>query len=175
MVTKTAFDVDKLRGYQDPREMPTYSISEAAHYLTIPKATLRAWVLGTTYTTPEGAKRRFHRVIALPRRDTNLLSFFNLVEAHVLRAIRTQHRIKLKHIRSALNYVKKNFGWDRPLIEQRFQTDGVGLLVERLGVCRALAAEGGQDFAVGTRFDEIVHLPRIGFQVEEHFKIGLSP
>lgn len=142
MARKMPFDINRMLAYQDPREMPTYSISEAAHYLTIPVATLRSWVLGTTYTTRHGEKRRFPRVIVLPRRDTNLLSFFNLVEAHILRAIRTQHGIKLRHIRSALTYVKRNFGWERPLIAPGFQTDGVGLLVERLGQLVDVSADG---------------------------------
>jgi uncharacterized protein (DUF433 family) len=142
MPRKTSLDANKLLGYHDPREMPIYSISEAAHYLAIPSATLRSWVLGTTYTTRSGDKRRFHRVIVLPLRDTNLLSFFNLVEAHVLRAIRTRHGITLRHIRRALNYVKRRFGWKRPLIEPGFQTDGVGLLVEHLGQLIDVASDG---------------------------------
>jgi len=34
---------------QDPRESPVYSIPEAAHYLRIPPAMLRAWVVGRYY------------------------------------------------------------------------------------------------------------------------------
>jgi hypothetical protein len=49
----------------------------------------------------------------------------------------------------------------------------LSLPIERLGMRRTLAAERRQDFAVGMRLDQIVHLPRIGFQVEKHFEIGL--
>jgi hypothetical protein len=31
---------------EDPREMPSYSLRETAHYLRMPLATLRSWVLG---------------------------------------------------------------------------------------------------------------------------------
>ncbi len=139
---KKAFDINAVRTCQDPREMPIYSIPEAAQYLTIPQATLRSWVLGMNYPIKGGEKRRFQPVISLPRRDTNLLSFYNLAEAHVLRAFREQHGIQLKHIRKALTYVKKEFQWKRPLIEQAFQTDGVRLLVERLGQLVDASADG---------------------------------
>ena len=41
----------KFYAGQDPRELPTYGIVEAAHYLLIPRATLRSWVVGYTYQT----------------------------------------------------------------------------------------------------------------------------
>ena len=69
----------------DLREMPAYGINEAAHYLGIPKATLRSWVLGRPYLTATG-RRFFKPIIDLPDREQRLLSFVNLVEAHVLDA-----------------------------------------------------------------------------------------
>jgi uncharacterized protein (DUF433 family) len=131
-MAKLGFKVDKIAGIRDIREMPIYSIGEAAHYLCIPKATIGAWVRGTTYTTATGTKR-FQRVIELPDRSLRLLSFFNLAEAHVLRALRTEYEIPLPVIRTALDYVRKEFGWTRPLIQEKFKTDGATLFVERLG------------------------------------------
>lgn len=142
MAKKRAVDVNKMLSYHDPREMPIYSISQAAHYLTIPTATIRSWVRGRSYPTRTGGKRRFPRVILLPNDDANLLSFFNLVEAHVLRAFRQEHKIRLGHIRTALDYVTNRFGWKRPLIEQRFQTDGIGLLIDHLGQLIDASAAG---------------------------------
>jgi hypothetical protein len=43
-----------LYGGKDPRELPAYGISEAAHYLQLPRATLRSWVLGQPYITQKG-------------------------------------------------------------------------------------------------------------------------
>lgn len=128
-----SLDINSLLQYDDPRDFPAYSVAEAAHYLNVPKATLRSWVLGTSYSASDGKTKRFRRVIELPHRDANLLSFFNLIEAHVLRSLRRVHNIQLPDIRKALVYVKKEFGWTRPLIEQDFKTDGVKLFVERLG------------------------------------------
>ncbi len=139
---KLAFDIKKLSRYEDPREMPSYTIAEAAHYLSIPLTTVRAWVKGTSYNDSAGRRRKFKRVIALPDRTHALMSFFNLAEAHVLRALRTNHKIQLQHVRKALDYVCREFGWKRPLIHEGFKTDGVSLFVERLGQLVDASAEG---------------------------------
>jgi uncharacterized protein (DUF433 family) len=59
------------------------------------------------------------------------LSFINLVEAHVLAAIRRRHGVKLPKVRNALDYVRRHFHLERPLIDQAFQTNGLDLFVER--------------------------------------------
>ena len=43
-------------GGHDPREMPAYSIPEAAHYLQIPPSTLRSWIKGWRYRTEAGKR-----------------------------------------------------------------------------------------------------------------------
>ncbi len=95
---KLAFDAKKLSRIDDVRGMPTYTVGEAAHYLRIPPATLKSWVKGRDYNVAVG-RRRFKRVIELPDPDQPLMSFFNLAEAHVLRALRSNHQIQLQHIR----------------------------------------------------------------------------
>jgi uncharacterized protein (DUF433 family) len=131
-MAKLTFKAERLAQIDDAREMPAYTTSEAAHYLCIPKATINAWVKGTTYTV-RGDSKQFHRVIELPDKTLSLLSFYNLAEAHVLRALRTEYEIPLPVIRKALGYIRKEFGWERPLIQEKFCTDGVTLFVERLG------------------------------------------
>src|SRR3990170_4392765 len=41
---------------RDVLEVPAYSLPEAAHYLRIPAATLRSWVIGRSYPTERGKK-----------------------------------------------------------------------------------------------------------------------
>jgi len=130
-------------GAADPRDVPTYSIPEAAHYLSIPASTLRSWVKGRSYPTSKGSKRS-HPIIKLPDRRFALLSFYNLVEAHVLSALRRDHQIALPHIRRAVSYVSKQLGCPRPLIEREFETDGVALFVRRLDSLVDVTAEGQQ-------------------------------
>jgi hypothetical protein len=82
--------------------LPSYGITEAAHYLRLPTATLRSWLRGRYYPTESGRKY-FKPVIDLPDPELASLSFVNLVEAHVLDAIRREHRIPLPNVRSALD------------------------------------------------------------------------
>jgi uncharacterized protein (DUF433 family) len=131
-VPKLKFDVQRVAQFSDSREMPAYSIAEASHYLRIPAATVRAWVLGTT-TTNRGERRVFHHVIELPIKGLAQLSFFNLAEILVLRSLRERYEVKLDHIRRALAYVRSEMGWTRPLIQKDFRTDGVRLFVKKLG------------------------------------------
>jgi uncharacterized protein (DUF433 family) len=118
------FDLDAIR------RTPAYPYAEAAHYLNLPLSTLRAWFLG---------QGKFHHVI---RPDGQALSFLNLVEAHVLKAIRRAHRISLPKVRKALNYVRTQLEVERPLANERFQTNGVDLFVERLGQLLNVSKDG---------------------------------
>lgn len=140
----------------DPREAPSYGILEAAHYLNIPKATLRSWVLGRNYPTNHGAQS-FRPLLTIADEKHKLLSFINLVEAHVLAAIRRKHNIELPKIRSALEYTQSKLGVARPLAEQQFETDGVNLFVEKLGELISVS-ENGQH---AMRAILITHLKRI--------------
>src|SRR6185436_18995088 len=85
----------------DPREAPAYALSEAAHYLDIPRATLRAWCLGQQYVR-DGETRLFRPVLHIADSRRGVLSFFNLIEAHVLDALRRRHEVSLQKVRRAL-------------------------------------------------------------------------
>jgi uncharacterized protein (DUF433 family) len=124
--------VDIYRG-RDPRDVPTYSFTEASHHLQIPLKTLRSWIRGRDYPTTTG-KRKFEPIILLPDQDLPLLSFTNLVEAHVLDAIRYHHNVPLKNIRQAVNYLRERSNSRHPLAEYWFQLKGVDLLIEDGGL-----------------------------------------
>jgi len=66
------------------------------------------------------------------------------VEAHVLAAIRRRHGVKLPKVRAALDYVRKQFQVERPLIDQAFQTNGLDLFVERYGDMINASREGSR-------------------------------
>ncbi len=118
-------DLDALR------RTPAYPFVEAAHYLNLPISTLRAWCVGQGYAY-KGKCRSFKRIILLDGKPGEGLSFLNLVEAHVLAAIRRVHGVPLPKVRSALAFVSDTLGIDRPLAHAQFQTDGVDLFVEKL-------------------------------------------
>src|SRR5258708_511302 len=127
--------------YRDSREIPNYGIPEAAHYLRVPEPTLRSWVLGRKYERKAG-DGYFAAVIDLAQKDPPLLSFINLVEAHVLDAIRHEHRIPLGTVRSALNYVARTFESKHPLAQQQFETDGVNLFIQKVDKLINVSQEG---------------------------------
>lgn len=116
----------------DTRNLPAYSYVDAARYLMIPVDTLRSWVRGRSYRTSHG-KRFSEPLIELPAEDARALSFINLVEAHVLRAIRVEHQVRLDQIRIALNFISQELGYPHPLVrEDLLKTDGQSIYVEHL-------------------------------------------
>jgi uncharacterized protein (DUF433 family) len=125
----------------DPRVLPAYSVAEASHHLRMPQETLRSWIAGRLYPVA-GQLKRSRPLIYLDDPTKRYLSFINLVEAHVLAAIRRQHNVKLPKVRNALDYVRRQFRIERPLIDQAFQTDGLDLFVERYGELINASREG---------------------------------
>src|SRR5271169_6073906 len=120
------------RRSMDAREEPAYTIPEAAHYLRLPVATMRSWVVGRAYPVKAG-RRYFQPVILLPEPGVRLLSFVNLVEAHVLSAIRREHRVALQKVRNAAAYFRRDMHSEHPFAEHKIETDGVDLFVRKLG------------------------------------------
>lgn len=82
---------------QDMREFPTYSLPEAALFLQIPERTLRAWFAGKNpILTPAAMVGSFP-----------ILSFRDLVDAHILHAARVHHNVPMARIRAALELTAK--------------------------------------------------------------------
>jgi uncharacterized protein (DUF433 family) len=119
-------------GGQNPRDISAYSFRDASKYLDIPLATLRSWILGRTYPTKSGEKF-FRPIINLPAKKIPLLSFTNLVEAHVLNALRREYRIDLKKVRRALTVLQRLSGSPHPLADHAFETDNINLFVQNYG------------------------------------------
>ena len=112
----------------DPRELPTYTISEVAHYLAMPQATVRYWAVGRGSYAP---------LISVPKHSPTLLSFLNLTELHVLACIRRVHAVKMPSIRKAIQHLERKArrAIDRrhPLVSRYLETDGVDLFTEEYG------------------------------------------
>jgi uncharacterized protein (DUF433 family) len=133
--------VGKDLATQDLREIPAYSIAEAAGYLRLPKSTLRSWLIGQPYRVG-GVRKFFHPVIEIADTRHRSLSFINLVEAFVLAGIRRTHTVPLGKVRKAVEYVQKQFKSRRPLAEVQFETDGVDLFVRKFGELIGASQDG---------------------------------
>jgi len=126
----------------DPLDVPTYAVMEVAHCLRVPAATVRAWALGRSYPSSTGAKRA-KPLIRIADKAMPSLSFRNLVELHVLSAIRRTHKVQMPAVRRAVDYLRKELQIERPLADQQMTTDGKDLFIERYGKLLNIS-RGGQ-------------------------------
>lgn len=126
---------------QDRRELPAYTLVEAARYLRMPRATLRSWVVGRPYPT-EAGRGFFRPVIRLAQEGPPVLSFFNMVEAHVLEAIRRRENIPLHRVRPAVAFLERHYRSRHPLAEHEFETDGLDLFIQKAGLLINLSQDG---------------------------------
>jgi len=115
----------------DLRSIPSYGIPEAAHYLGISEGTLRSWVIGRKYPTKAGIKTTKPLIIPADAK-TDTLSFYNLVEAHVLLFTRQIYGLQMKDVRAGIEFVREKMHVERPLVNQIFWTDGKHLFVKSL-------------------------------------------
>jgi len=114
-----------------PTERPRYTIGQAAQYLRISNTTLRSWVVGRPY--PAGGGSRYSQpLIARPDEHDLRLSFNNLVEAHVLRALRTRHKVPMSAVRSALDFAENQFHIKRLLLSDELRAAAGAVFLERL-------------------------------------------
>lgn len=137
-------------------ERPTYGLAEAAHYLAVPPATLRAWVHGRPYPV-RGGTRKFQPILRLAR-GQGQLSFSNLVEAQIIRGLRKAYQIDLSKIRNAVAYARTKFQDPHPLLNPRMSTNGVDLFWQWAQTENL--SRGGQ-FAIREILD--AHLKRVSW------------
>lgn len=120
----------ELYGGVDPRSLPRYSFRDASRATGIPVSTLRAWTVGLSYKRlhDEGY---FEPVISRPSDSDNRLSFMNIIEAHILRALREVHRVSLRHVREAIDIAESEFGIKQLLVSPELRTSAGVLFLDR--------------------------------------------
>ena len=153
----------------DIRNQPAYTVAEAARYLKIAPATLRSWVAGRNYAKASGPTKSsplIHPVRKIPP----TLSFWNLIEAHVLRSLRADHGVSMDKLRRAIRYAQRELSIDRLLLSAELRTDAGKLLLERYGQLIELSASG--QIAMRRMFKE--HLDRVEWDAWQ-FPVRLYP
>lgn len=153
----------------DIRDRPAYTVAEAARYLKVAPATLRSWVVGRPYPTGTGTAHS-KAVIRPAKHPPPMLSFWNLIEAHVLRSLRTDHGVPMDALRRAITYAEKSLQIDRLLLSPELRTDAGKLLLERYGQLIELSASG--QIAMRRLFN--AHLDRVEWD-EWKFPVRLYP
>ena len=153
----------------DLRNHPAYTLAEASRYLKLPAATLRSWVVGRPYPKADGVGHS-RPLIHPPKKQPLLLAFWNLIEAHVLRSLRTEHGVSIKAVRDALNYAERTEKIDRLLLRKDLRTNAGKLFLEKYGELIDLSASG--QLAMRKLFEE--HLKRVDWD-EWQFPVRLYP
>ena len=123
-----------LYGGEDPRELPSYTSEEAARYVRIPLRTVQNWAFGSRTRAP---------LIHVPAPGRHLLSFWNIVELHVLGALRRASRISPQNLRAVIRYLEDKFSSQHPLLTPNMHTDGISVFVDRDSLL-VNASRGGQ-------------------------------
>jgi len=153
----------------DIRNQAAYGPAEAARYLRLPLATLRSWVLGRDYPKADG-QATFYPLIKPAKRQPLQLSFFNLIEAHVLRALRTDHGVAIGELRKAIAYAERSLNIDRLLLRQELRTHAGQVFLDRYAQLINLSASG--QLALRKVFED--HLKRVEWG-EWKFPVRLYP
>jgi uncharacterized protein (DUF433 family) len=102
---------------------------------------LRSWFIGRPYPTAQGVKH-FQPVLKPAESEPAILSFSNLIEAHVLRSLRTEYGVPLPEVRSALAYAQRELKIDHLLVREELRTSGGALFLERYGELISPSASG---------------------------------
>lgn len=138
----------KLPTKYDSAELPMYGLSEAALYLRVPIKTLEYWTIGRGRTRP---------LVKAAGRHPRALSFMNLLDCHMLAAMRTLFDLRLPKIRKAVAYLASHSQFRHPLIEEPLYTNRVDVLIKEMD--RLVNISRGGQFVI----PEIVgvHLARI--------------
>lgn len=162
-------DTRRRSATNDLRDQPAYPLAEAARYLKLSPATLRTWVSGRNYPTADGI-RRWPRLVVPATVSPPALSFWNLIEAHVLWGLRTDHAVSIGAVRQSLQFAQRELRIDRLLLRHELCTTGGELFLEHYGALIQLSASG--QIALRQVFE--AHLRRVEWD-EWHFPVRLFP
>jgi uncharacterized protein (DUF433 family) len=113
----------KMTILHDSAELPMYGLSEAALYLRVPIKTLEYWTIGRGKTAP---------LVKAAGRHPRALSFMNLLDCHMLLAMRTLYDLRLPKIRKAVAYLASHSNFRHPLIEEPLYTNRVDVLIREM-------------------------------------------
>jgi len=111
---------------QDPDDLrykPLYSIAEVGRYTRVQHTTLRSWI----------QSKSGDLLVPAASHTIAPLSFINLVESHVLVALRGRYHVPMRQILRAVEWLKEIYGVGHPLAEIDLETDGREVFIRELG------------------------------------------
>ena len=160
--------------YDDRFTVPLYTLSEAATYLRVPRATLTTWADGYEHHRRDRAVARtvsgapVITAVDQAHRGHARLPFIGIAEAYVLNAFR-QAGVPMQRIRPSLNWLVEHVG-PHALASKNLYTDGAEVLWE-------FAQQTGQD-SPDAAFARGLIVPRSGQyvfkEIVEHYLRQIS-
>lgn len=151
---KPAYDRKTLRFYggNDPRDLPAYTVPDVAKAAGIGADTLRRWL------RPAAG---FPALIRPADPELGVLSYTNLVEAHVLAGIRKVDHVPMANVRIALFTLKRVSNSAHPLAHESFETNGIDLLIDIYGDLINLSqwGQGTMRDALAARLKRVQYAP----------------
>jgi len=107
-------------------DQPLYPVAEAARYIRLNPNTLRYWL----------------KVLELKTPHPKFLSFNNLIEAYVIKALQQEHNIRLNAVKQAIQYASKKLNIPRILLHRELKFTGGDLFIEFYGDLINLSRSG---------------------------------
>lgn len=103
-----------MRFFSKSELLPAYGPAEAARYvqLSVDKA------------------RRWADALSLPEESAFPLSFANLLQLQLLKAMRVEHGVPLQRVRRVLPELRQRYGSQFPLLQKELLTDGLDLFLQ---------------------------------------------
>jgi uncharacterized protein (DUF433 family) len=157
-----------LYGGKDPRDLPIYSVDEAAHIVRLPSARVREWATDRKSHIKGNGKRRTASLILLPDTSEGLLSFINVIEAHILKAVQQSLGAPAPKLKAALVALRKDFATQHPLAALDLYGEGAGVLAKLAAHLKASDDEQHE-------LHKIAHLYLARIEWEGHRPMRLYP
>jgi uncharacterized protein (DUF433 family) len=139
--------------------LPAYPLAEAARYLGSNPSTLGTWFKGRNYKV-KGQTKRATAVLSHSGLKGEPISFLDLIEAHILLAIRKSYGIPLKRFRAAMEFLReagddlhflarREFSHDRRDLFLRWENKLVSLSERGQLVDKEIISEGLKQITYG--------------------------
>ena len=117
-------------GANDIRDTPVYTISAVARHLGLPSGTLRHWVVGRSYSRRR--RSAFIEPLIHAPASSGLISFNNVVEAHLLMPFRSRDLSRMAAVGRAITSAEAALGVKRLLLRDELRTSGQDILLDRI-------------------------------------------
>jgi uncharacterized protein (DUF433 family) len=114
---------------KNPVDLSRYTYRDAGRATGVPATTIAAWFRGQVWH--KGKRAGFFRpVLQRPNFKDPRLSYNNLLEVHILRALRTTHEVRLDKVREAIVTAEHKYNVPQLLLSNQLHAGGGELFLE---------------------------------------------